>query len=231
MTKTVPWWTLVPTALFAGVAVLAIGPGVETPSGQHVTIDFPGGGRIDVRSEREALDYDALMTKLFSKDFSRSGVLGWLRDKHHLYSLETTELAEGLSTRLCDPIPAEPLENRLAKAEECASKPAAAALRRLSLERTVPFHYVGVRVQAGIQAESRHRPGSGRVNVCRTGRFVAQRLQVIDPITNRVIEVQAAGTYECTVGKFPEIQLDPDDAARLFGRPAGQFEAVIAVVI
>jgi len=231
MAKTVPWWTLIPTALFVGLAVWAINSPVENPSAQEVTIAFPGGGKIHVRSERETLNFEALMTKLFSEDYSRNGLLGWLRDRKHLYSLETTELAEALKTKLCDPIPLEPLEERLAKAADCASKPAVDALRRLSSERVVPFHYVGLRVRAGIQAASPHRPGKGRVNVCRTGRYVAQRLQIIDPITNRVIEVQAGGTYECTVGEFPDIQLDPEDANELFGRPAGRFENAIAVVL
>ncbi|MBE2243269.1 MAG: hypothetical protein IAE86_10975 [Burkholderiaceae bacterium] len=231
MTKTVPWWTLVPTVLFTALAMWVTRPVVQSPSGQLVTIEFPGGGRIEVRSKREALDHDELMTTLFSKDDSKRGVLGWLRDKQHLYSLENPELAQALSTTLCDPIPLEPLESRLAKAEECASKPSAAALRRLSQERAVPFHYVGVRVKAGVQAAKPHRPGAGRVNVCRTGKFVAQRLQIVDPVTSRVIEVQPGGTYECTVADHPDIQLDPEDAKRLFGRPPAQFESVIAVVI
>jgi len=231
MTKTVPWWTLIPTVLFTALAMWAIGRGVENPSGQTVTIVFPGGGQIDVRSEREPLDYGALMTKLFSEDFSRNGVLGWLRDKQHLYSIQSEEIAAGLRTRLCDPIPSEPRELRQAKARECAEKPAAAALRRLSFERAVPFHYVSHPVLAGVQAQKPHRPGRGRVNVCKTGGFVGQRLQVFEPINNRMIEVQAGGTYVCEGGEFADIQLDPDDAKELFKGALDRIQKVVVVVI
>lgn len=231
MAKTVPWWSLIPTALFAGVAVWAIGPRVENPSGQHVTLEFPGGGKLDVSTEREGLDHETLMKQLFAKDFSRNGVLGWLKDNQRLYGLESPEMAQALNTMLCDPIPLDPLDQRLAKAKECASKPVAIALRRLSSDRAVPFHYVGNHVLVGVQKNSRYRPGPGHANVCRTGPYVAQKLQVIDVVTNRVVEVEAGGVYECTVGKFPELQLDPEDAVKLFGRPTNEFEKVIVVII
>lgn len=231
MAKSVPLWSLIPVVLFTGLAGWAINSGVADPASKNVTIEFPGGGKINVASAQAGLDHETLLKQLFATDASRSSVLAWLRDNQHLYTLESSDLAEALSTKLCEPIPNAPLKEQLAKAQACAAKPVVGVLRRLAKERKTPFHYVGSKVSAGVQMESAHRPGQGRVNVCRTGEFVAQKLQVIDVVTDRTLEVQAGGTYECTFGTYPAIQLDPDDATTLFGRPTQKLEDVIVVVL
>lgn len=224
--------SLISTAVFAGLCGWAIGSTkVENPSGQSVRIEFPGVGIITIESRRDALDADSLLEQLFAEDFSRNGILGWLRDKQQLYSTESTDLATFLNTKMCDAIPDAPLEDRLAKAEECASKPLVDALRFLSQKREVPFHYVGERGRASVQSARPHRPGSGFVNVCRPGPFVAQSLHVMDPVTEQYIEVQAKGYYRCTHGTYPDIQLDPEDAKTLFRRPLDELEDVIVTVL
>lgn len=231
MSKNVPWWSLIPAALFAALATLAIGPRVGSPDTQTLVIEFPGGGKIEVDSQRETMDHGALLDRLFATEFGRLGVLGWLREKRRLYPIDSADLADALHSEVCESIPETPLAQRLTKAKECAGLPVVAGLRRLSVQHQVPFHYVGDMVSAGIQFERPHRPGKGRVNVCRPGPYVGQKLQVIDSATNRSIEVEAGPTYTCTVAAHPGIQFDPDDAAELFQRPVGRVEEVIVVVL
>jgi hypothetical protein len=217
----------------AGVVGLVAGGGrVHNPSEEHVIVNFPSVGKVEFKTKAREIDYDVLLEQLFLKDFTRNGTTGWLRDKRHMYSLEGTDVVDALSRTLCEPIPNLPIDERIRKAQDCASKPVAEALRRLARERAVPFHYVGTPVRAGIQVSLPHRPGRGRVNTCRPGPFVGQRLQVIDPATSKVIEVEASGTYGCTLGDFPGIQLDPEDGAELFsGRPLAKLEDVIVVIL
>jgi hypothetical protein len=231
MSKSVPWWTLIPTVLFTGLVVWAIGPRVKDPQGQQIDVEFPGGGKISIQSQREPLDHEVFLERLFATHFARNGILGWLREKQRVYLIDSPDLADALNRAICQPIPDKPMEERLAKAQECAAKPAVAALRSLSARRQIPFHYVGDRVLAGVQAQTPHRPGRGRANVCRTGPYVGQRLQVVDMARNESVEVEASNTYPCTVGEYPAIQLDPEDASVLFGRPANKLEEVIVVVL
>jgi hypothetical protein len=218
-------------AIFAALAGWLARPLVAGATDQKVAVVFPGGMKLNVETRKEGTDYGALLAQLFGDEFARLGTTAWLREKQRLYSTDSPELADLLNRQICDPIPEHPVDQRITKARECAEKPLVGSLRRLAQSRAVPFHYVGVEVQAGVQISPPHRPGGGRVNVCRTGPFVGQRLQVIDPRTSVKVDVDAGGLYDCTIGEYPAIQLDPEDAGKLFGRPLAKLEKVIVVIL
>lgn len=225
--KQVPWWSLIPTALFAGLAAWLAHPVVSNPTEQTVSIVFPGGGKIDVKTKGTAMDAGTLLGNLFSDKVTRYGTLGWLKENQRVYAFGDAELAATLNQALCDPIPKKPLDDYLRKSQECAAKPVAAALRTLQQDQKVPFQVVGFEALAGVQADPDHRPGAGRVNVCSSGPFVGRRLQVWAKGGERSVEVEATGSYPCAMPGAPDLQLDPREASTLFRRPTAMLESVI----
>lgn len=232
MSKDIPKWSLVPTALLAAIVGWTVRP-VVNPTEQSIQVEFPGNqGSVTIKSKRsETLPPDTLLARIFATDFGRSGILGILRNSYQIYHLEDARLVDALRERLCAPIPDAPLPERLDKAKACAETPVANALRLLARTHQTPFHYVGEQVRMGVQGDQGHRPGRGRANVCRSGPFVGQRLQVVEPRTLQSVELQAAGVYDCTLPVHPKIQLDPTDAAALFAKPLDEYEEVIVIAL
>lgn len=224
------WVTVVAFVLLAGVAGWMGRAAVENPTEQRFRIEFADLGSVSIETRGGAIDYRTLLEKLFQDQFSRDGALGWLKERQKLYALTDPTLANALQTRLCEPIPDQPLTERMTRARVCADQPVASALRRIARDHAIPFHYVAIEARVGVQQSARHRPGAGRANVCRTGPLVGQRFQVIDESTRETIEVEAAGVYDCAVpDQFPDVQLDPDDATRLFQRPTARVERALVV--
>jgi hypothetical protein len=224
------WLTVVPFVLLAGVAGWVGHAVVENPTEQRFHIEFADLGKVLIETKGGAIDHRTLLEKLFQDEFGRDGALGWLKAKQRLYSVTDPALAHALQTGLCEPIPDRPLTERLTRARACADHPVASALRRIAREHAVPFHYVAIEARVGVQQSVGHRPGAGRANVCRTGPLVGQRFQVIDESTREMIEVEAAGVYDCAIPEqYPDVQLDPDDATRLFQRPTARVERALVV--
>jgi len=73
-----------------------------------------------------------------------------------------------------------------------------------------PFHYVGVQVRIGVQAEELHRPTQGNANVCRESGFLGKQVALTDLTSGTQVVVRASGSYPCTgYARFPDIQLTP----------------------
>lgn len=231
MAQQLPWWSLMPTIALSVLTGWAISNGVNDPDEQQVVVQFPTGqGSLSIASKKNApIRHDSLVQILFKDDFSRNGLMGVLRERYKVYDLNDAALADGLARRICEPIPEQPLSDRIEKAQNCAGHPVVQALRSLARDHKVPFHYVGAQVQIGVQYEDQYRPGEGRANVCRAGPYVGQRLQLVEPVSLRTIEVEAAGVYNCTLNVFPEVQLDPVDAQQLYRRPVDKYEQAIVV--
>jgi len=206
--------------------------GPAQPKKTSIKVTGPDGkASVEFNVEGDSVDYSQLLAKLFADDFLRPAAIGWLGEKKQLYPLHEERLVTAIALELCDPIPDTPLEERLEKSKACANQPVAQRLRALAFEHKPPFHYIGVRVKAGVPELRADQPPPGRANVCREGGFLGKQLQVIHPRTQKSVEVRATNYYSCTeYVRFPGIQLSPRDATTLFeGRPLAAQEDVIVV--
>ena len=177
-----------------------------------------------------AVGHEELLEGMFSEDASKDALMVWLAGKK-IFSFDDPRLAEVLENDLCAPVTGESPKARVAAAEECASKDLAAALRKLSEQRKVPFHYVGTVVQVGVPS-TEDQPVAGRANVCRNSKFRTKKLELFNPQTSGRIEVVASGLYTCTgYSDYPDIQLNYADAKQLFRNPLDKYQQVVAVPI
>lgn len=169
----------------------------SSPTEQSAKIQFPGGGSVEMDVSQPEIAQAAVLEKLFSEEFTRGGVLGWLARKA-IFSIRDARLVTAPQENLCDPIPAGPLATRIEKARDCAATPVARGLRALAGKKLAPFHYVGVEVKVGVQAEELHKPAQGSANVCRESGFLGKRVELTDPASGAQLVVRASGSYPCT---------------------------------
>lgn len=173
-----------------GALVIMYGQfGPVNPTKAAWEIKAPGFS-ITINSEGEGLNYQAILEAMFHNNFMKSAAIGWLGEEHNIYSLEDEKLVTAIEQRLCDEFPKKPLDERLKKAKDCAEKPVADKLRELANNHKPPFHFVGFEGEAGFLAGP-GEPKKGIANVCKNGQFFGKRLQVLNPATNMLVEVDA----------------------------------------
>ena len=196
-----------------------------------LSIEFPAG-KIKIDAKLPKVNYEQLLEEIYSKEFSKAGLMGWLNQKK-VFSFTDESLVTALNKDFCDPIPDEPLDKKLDVGRKCASQPVAKKLRELAKSKEVPFHYVGVVVKVGIPKLDDQQP-VGRASVCKNSEFLGQKIQLTNLRTkpNKSIEVLASGLYDCTgVGTTPDIQLNYKDAKELFLVPLDKFQEAVAVIL
>ena len=226
------WPKLILTALVTLVAGVVVGRALpENPTRQAVKVAFPGGATLEMDVSKPDLDYEEMLTTLFARDFTREATQGWLAH-HRIFSLDDADLAHALSRELCDSIPQEPITLRIRRAQECAEKPVAAALRSLVAQRLPPFHYVGRSVRVGIQNDPLHRPKDGHANVCTNGGLLGRMVELTDTAGTATLRVRASGGYPCTgYTRYPDVQLNGEAARRLFAATLQEYQDAVAVVV
>ena len=147
-----------------------------------------------------------------------------------MYWIKDAELPDALNKSLCDPIPDSPLDQHIAAATACAETGVADGLRRLSASHKVPFHYAGKNVVIGIQGDPAHAPRPDFANACDGSSLSGKRVELTNLSNDNKITVYTTGLYPCSgVGTTPDIQLNPDDAARLFDGPFRKLQSAVAV--
>ena len=217
--------------ILASFAVLCLAVFSLTSCATKLSINFPEGDKVTVVADSKGISHDELLKSIYSEETARDGLLSWLAEKD-VFSMEDGRLADALNKRLCDPIPGEPVEERIKSAGECASKPVAENLRKLADNREVPFHYVGKHVDVGVQNDAPHSPDNGEANVCGDSELFGRTLELTDEATGERIEVRATRTYTCEgYARYPGIQLNGKDAARLFQKPLDEYQRAIVVIL
>ena len=223
------WIILVPGFIVIVVLLVILGM-PDNPTSQNVNITFPGGFMLEMDVSQPEVAHSALLAQLFSEEFTRDGVLGWLGREQQMFSISDIQLVTALEQNLCDPIPDSPLPERIEKAQECAARPVADGLRTLQVERRIPFHYVGIPVRVGVQADEEGRPAMGRANVCLESDLLGKQIELTDPISGSRITVLASGSYRCTgFSRYPDVQLGPDQARDLFISALLEYQDAVAV--
>lgn len=189
-----------------------------------------GDASISMNTRGGRIDHEALLESIFSEKFSRDGALGWLRDGQNVYSIKDPALASALHTKLCEEIPDRPIDAHISKGAACAEISVVENLRRLVEGHQVPFHYVGRKVQVGIQGAPEHAPRASRANACEGSDLSGKRVELTNLLNENQIMVLATGIYPCSgVSVKPDLQLNPEDASRLFDGPLRKYQPAIAV--
>ncbi len=226
-----PWIDkIIPSAIALMVGVI-VGRGLPSdPASQNVTWRFPGGS-LTMHVKKDLSNPEVMLKRVFEEDFSRAGALHWLREKYRIFALEDLSLIEAIE-ELCPDIPNEPFEARQRRLEGCTKIPVVERLRLLAENRRPPFQYIGREVRIGVPEKEEHRPKDGHANVCRTKGYLGRKIELTNPANRNSIVVKATGSYPCTgFAKFPDLQLNPQDARAMFDRPLQEYETAIAVVL
>jgi hypothetical protein len=222
--------------LFLGVLVAFL---LRTPlnlTNTSLKITGPDGeGSLTLEMTGSGIDYKEVLEKLFSDtSFLKPAAIGWLEQQQKIYPIDSMNLVNAVATQLCEPIPEQSLwELRIQKERECEEKPVVKQLRELARTKAMPFHYVGKVGAMGVPEDPQNQPKEQNANVCLNGEYYAKKLQVGNTHNDEVIEVQAFGSYVCTPAyRFPDIQLNPIDAKKLFKNiPLQKLQEVVIVPI
>lgn len=194
---------------------LAAGWGLSGTEAKATNISWKyGNAELVIDLEKDMASDETLMNKIFSKQYSAAGATNWLKDKHSLFHFADPDLAGKLS-------------------ELEYESPAAREMRELREKRLGPWSYQAQEVKVSIP-EREVQPFSGYANVCESGIFFRQKIEVFLPDRpDKKITIQASGRYACPDGyKFPDIQLSRQDAKKLFGYSNfSKYETAAAVVI
>ena len=197
---------------------------LDTDETRNLSIQFPTGGSIELSAEADgSIDHAAVLERIYSREFSRSGMLSWLQSKQ-VYSLDDWNLPDALA-ELCGAS----REER----EACVEITVIEDLRVKMLSHSPPFHYVGEDVEIGVPNQE-DQPPMGRAHACAGGPWSGRRIELSSPATGNSVEVVAdAGVYTCTGEvRTPELQLNFEDADRLFGgEPLREYGSARAVVL
>ena len=104
-------------------------------------------------------------------------------------------------------------------------------LRELSISRKGPWSYQWDTVLISIPAKE-FQPRPGFANVCESGKFLRNDLEVYNIDQTHSIKVTATGKYACPEGlKHPDIQLNVEDAIKLLGSSNfSKYETGIALI-
>ena len=224
-------WTSYLTAGAVGfVAALVLCWAWQGMSSQKLAISFPGGLALDLQAEGDQISHVDMLEQMYAEQFSRAGLLGWLREKS-IYQISDREIAAALPG-LCEEMsPQDPLQERLRKQQACAQIDVISDLRALASDRDVPFHYVGQEVRIGVPSED-DQPAPRRANACSGGGWHGQDVELTNPLNERQITIFASGSYRCTgVIGTPDLQLNEADALGFFDGALDKYEEAVAVII
>ncbi len=228
--KHLPYPFLTGVAIGGAVVFMVgqIGPVNPTRAALEITA---GLFSIKINNEGESLDYQTILEAMFDNNFIKSAAIEWLGKEHNIYPLEDVSLVTAIEKSLCDEIPEKPWHERFKKANDCAKKPVAAKLRKLANNHQPPFHFVGFERVAGFPA-GQGAPTTGYAYVCGNRQFFGKQLHVMNPKTNKLVEVNASRSLGYCTGLSgrPDIQLGSHDARTLFGnKPLSRTEMVIII--
>ena len=199
----------------------------KTPT--KISMSFPRGSLI-LEPTEEKIDYESLLDKIYSTEFSKAGLMNWL-DKKNIFSFEDPSIVTALNKKLCEPNTERGLEERFKRDRECAEEDVAAGLRELERKKKVPFHYLGSVVKVGIPSKT-DQPPQNRANVCNNSDFFGARIKLHHPKNKKSIEVQATGKYLClSPAEYPDIQLNSEDAGKLFPGSLQKYQEAVAIIL
>ena len=204
--------------VFGAVACMAIGAAVGWNLSKggakqtHVNLKF-GDNQLEVKLDQEQIDAPTFLGNMFGTDFSKSGVINWLREQQKIFHFEDPQIVEAFKT--LDP-----------------DHPVSEQLFKLSSSKVGPWAYQIDTVKISIP-EKAYQPRSGTVNVCENGKYLGRELQLFNLDQSIKINVNATGKYACPPNyKYPDIQLNAKDAKKLLGYGNfSKYEKAVALIV
>jgi len=172
-----------------------------------------GENELEIDLEQDLLNAPTMLGKIFSEEFSKNGAIGWLKNSYKLFHYTDPDLVN---------------EFQRLDSEELVS----VKLRDLSQRRKGPWSYALDTVLISIPAKE-YQPEEGFANVCESGRFLRNKVQVFNLDQNNSITLFASGKYACPDGlKHSDIQLNARDAKKLLGsKNFSKYEKGIALIL
>ena len=172
-----------------------------------------GENELEIDLEQDMLDASTFLGKIFSEDFSKDGAVGWLKKTRKIFHYTDPDLVDELSKL---------------EVEHLLS----VKLRSLSQGRKGPWSYQFDTVYVSIPAKG-YQPKEGLANVCESGKFLRNKVQLYNLDQNRSITIFASGKYACPEGlKHSDIQLNAKDAKALLGsKNFSKYERGIALIL
>jgi hypothetical protein len=189
-----------------------------------------GNQSVTLDVAKDLSDPEAMIKTLFATSASRSGILQLLRERG-IFAADDIALVDALAGFCPAEVGRETVVQRQHRLNKCFQNKVLQELRQLAKGHQPPFQYVGREVLVGTPPGTSLTRGSA--NVCSSGEFVGQTLQLGDLEGKRVITVQARGRYPCldVFGAQAEVQISAADTLALFNRPTDKVEHAIAVVV
>ena len=174
------------------------------------------GNKLIIDLEKDLEDANVLLAKIFSEPFSKAGAVDWLKRIQGIYPIIDSEVSFVDSAIL----------------DLSFDGAAAKRLREVSERRMGPFAYQVDTVQVGFPTGA-SAPRVEEANVCDSGKYRRQTIRLINMVDGSSIDVRASSIYACPPQlMYPDIQLNHDDAKRLFGDTVFQkYEQAIALII
>lgn len=176
------------------------------------------GGALKLNSKKDLKDPDAILNALFANASSRAASIDWLGSKQQIFALDDPKLIEAINS-LCpnrNKTDSGPKANSRQRLAQCLKSPCVQRLKELEKNHHGPFQDVGQDVSIGFPKRQQDRPQAGHANVCRDGDFVGSTLWLTDADGQNGITVVATGRYPCPDSTYPDVQLNPADARKLF---------------
>ena len=216
------WFTSKPAICFLGFVVGAVV--FSFADIQNVEIDPSGGFNVTTRTPN---DVEYLQTVW--EDADRRAILVSVLAERGLFLADDIRVVEAI-TNICDPIPTEPLDARLAASQACAEQPVPTRLRALARQGDPPFHPAGSIVRIGVPED---QPPIGTANACQNGAWYRRRIELANIRDGRTVIVFASGHYGrgvCGVGTA-DLQLNTEDALAILDSPLDTFEEAVATIV
>lgn len=204
--------------IFGAAACLAIGTAVgwnlskEGVKQTHVNLKF-GENQLEVKLDQEQIDAETFLGDMFSMDFSKSGVISWLKNKQKIFHFEDTDMVNEFKNLPPD-------------------HPVSEQLFKLSTSKSGPWAYQIDTVKISIPGKA-DQPKPGTVSVCENGKYLGRTLQLFNLDQSIKLEVNATGKYACPPNyKYSDIQLNTKDAKKLLGRKNfSKYEKAVALIV
>lgn len=206
------------TYAIGAIACLAIGTAIGWNLSKggakqsHINLKF-GNNQLEVKLDQAEIDAESFLGNMFEKDFSKSGVVNWLKSNQKIFHFEDPLLVDEIKNLSPDHIVSE-------------------HLFKLSTQKQGPWSYQIDTVRISIP-EKKYQPRKGTVNVCENGKYRGRQLKIYNMDQSFSLDVHATGKYACPPNyTFPDLQLHAKDAASILGYSNfSKYEEAIVLIV
>ncbi len=188
--------------IFGALACLAIGAvagwNLSKGGAKQAFVNLKiGENQLEVKLDQDQIDAQTFLGQMFGETWSKSSVINWLKEKQKIFHFEDTDVVEEYKSLKSD-------------------HPISEKIYELYTLRLGPWAYEADTVRIGFPGGN--NPPPGKANVFDNGKYLGHHLTFYKMNDTNQITVHATGKYwGPSPDKFPDIQLNRNDAKILFG--------------